>query len=89
MGWGGFGRLFEAGCLLTFSAFRMGVNSSLGAYSNKYGMHTMIKFECRSYKEVQFHCNWCVKLKIWLNLGTSTVETNKYCNSELNGVCCL
>ena len=29
MGWGG--RLFEAGRLLTFSAFRM------GAYSNKYG----------------------------------------------------
>ena len=29
VGWGG--RLFEAGRLLTFSAFRM------GAYSNKYG----------------------------------------------------
>ena len=29
-GWGG--RLFEAGCL-----FEMGTNSSLGAYSNKYG----------------------------------------------------
>ena len=28
---GGGGRLFEAGHLLTFSAFRM------GAYSNKYG----------------------------------------------------
>ena len=42
MGWGG--RLFEAGRLLTFSAFRMGAylrwapNSRLGAYSNKYGM---------------------------------------------------
>ena len=31
-GWGGGGRLFEAGPLVTFSAFRM------GAYSNKYGM---------------------------------------------------
>ena len=31
MGGGGGGRLFEAGHLLTFSAFRM------GAYSNKYG----------------------------------------------------
>ena len=27
VGWGGFGRLFEAGCLLTFSAFRMGAYS--------------------------------------------------------------
>ena len=35
VGWGG--RLFEAGRLLTFSAFRMGANSRLGAYSNKYG----------------------------------------------------
>ena len=35
MGWGG--RLFEAGRLLTSSAFSMGVNSRLGAYSNKYG----------------------------------------------------
>ena len=42
----GGGRLFEAGCLfragrlLTFSAlslFKVGVNSRLGAYSNKYG----------------------------------------------------
>ena len=36
MGWGG--RLFEAGRLLTFSAFRMGAYSRLGAYLNKYGM---------------------------------------------------
>ena len=35
--WGRGGRLFEAGHLLTFSAFRMGANSRLGAYSNKYG----------------------------------------------------
>ena len=35
--WGGDGHLFEAGPLLTFSAFRMGDNSRLGAYSNKYG----------------------------------------------------
>ena len=33
------GRLFEAGRLLTFSAFKMGANSRLGAYSNKYGMY--------------------------------------------------
>ena len=31
------GKLFEAGCLLTFSSFRMGANSKLGPYSNKYG----------------------------------------------------
>ena len=30
-GWG------EGGRLLTFSAFRMGANSRLGTYSNKYG----------------------------------------------------
>ena len=35
--WGGDGRLFEAGRSLTFSAFRMGANSRLGAHSNKYG----------------------------------------------------
>ena len=35
VGWGG--RLFEAGRLLTFSAFRMGANSRLGTYSSKYG----------------------------------------------------
>ena len=35
MGWGE--RLFEAGRLLTFCAFRMGANSRLCAYSNKYG----------------------------------------------------
>ena len=32
---GGGGRLFVAGCLSTFSAFRMGVYPGLGAYSNK------------------------------------------------------
>ena len=32
--------LFEAERLLTFSAFRMGANSRLGAYSNKYDMST-------------------------------------------------
>ena len=32
------GRLFEAGRLLTFSAFRMGAYSRFGAYSNKYGI---------------------------------------------------
>ena len=30
-----------------------------------------------------------IRLKIWLNLGTSTVETSKYCKSELNRVYCL
>ena len=43
VGWGGGGRLFEAGRLLTFSALRMGLfevgaNSRLGAYSNKDGI---------------------------------------------------
>ena len=38
--WEGGRRLFEAGRLLTFSAFslfKVGANSRLGAYSNKYG----------------------------------------------------
>ena len=42
-GWWG-GRLFEAGRLLNFSAFRMGANSRLGAYSNKYGTHCFFLF---------------------------------------------
>ena len=36
-GGGGGGRLFETGCLLTFSAFRLGAYSRLCAYSNRYG----------------------------------------------------
>ena len=45
-GWGrcsGGGHLFETGRLLTFSAFRMGANSRLGAYSNKYGKRQCTK----------------------------------------------
>ena len=38
------GRLFEAGRLLTFSAFRMGAYSRLGAYSNKYGTCNIFLF---------------------------------------------
>ena len=41
--WGGSGRLFEARRLLTFPAFRMGANSRLGAYSNKYGTYENLK----------------------------------------------
>ena len=41
--WGG--RSFEAGSLLTFSAFRMGgANSRLGAYWNKYVIYIIITF---------------------------------------------
>ena len=42
MGLGRGGRLFEAGRFLTFSAFRMGAYSRLGAYSNKYGNITIL-----------------------------------------------
>ena len=45
MGWGG--RLFEAGRLLTFSAFRMGAYSRLSTYSNKYGKHYFVCFLLR------------------------------------------
>ena len=37
---GGGGGLFEAGRLLTFSAFRIGRLLEVGAYSNKYGTCT-------------------------------------------------
>ena len=39
----------RGGRLLTFSAFRMGANSRLGAYSNKYGIpvfHVAIFPQC-------------------------------------------
>ena len=45
MWWGG--RLFEAGRLLPFSAFRMGANSRLGAYSNKYSMFAEFAFKIK------------------------------------------
>ena len=45
LGGGGGGRLFEAGRLLTFSAFRM------GAYSNKYGN----KCRCTNPEKKIFH----------------------------------
>ena len=38
------GRLFEAERLLTFSAFRIGAYSRLGAYSNKYGTQACMYF---------------------------------------------
>ena len=40
VGWGGL--LFEAGRLLTFSAFRMGHLFKVGAYSNKYGRYHLL-----------------------------------------------
>ena len=42
-GCSGGGCLFEVGRLLTFSAFDMGANSRLGAYSNKYGKRQCTK----------------------------------------------
>ena len=47
MGGGGGGRLFEAGRLLTFSAFRTGAYSRLSTYSNKYGKHYFVCFLLR------------------------------------------
>ena len=41
--WGRGGSLFEAGRLLAFSAFRMGANSRLCAYSNKYSNKQVAK----------------------------------------------
>ena len=52
----GGGRLFEAGRLVTFSAFRMGANSRLGAYSSKYGMnhHANVSFQQITFKPGNF-----------------------------------
>ena len=47
-GWGGGGRLFKAGRLLTFSAFRIGAYSRLGTYSNKYDNSKCEDCECYS-----------------------------------------
>ena len=49
--WGG--RLFEAGRLLTFSAFRVGANSRLGAYSNKYGTPIGFIASAKTHHEVE------------------------------------
>ena len=53
------GRLFEGGRLLTFSAFRMGAYSSLGAYSNKYGICLLacpILLSLEGSKKSGFNC---------------------------------
>ena len=44
MGWGG--HLFEAGCLLTFSAFRMGAYSRWALLRGRvlFGINTVITF---------------------------------------------
>ena len=55
VGWGG--RLFEAGRLLTFSAFRMGAYSRLGAYSNKYGLLILFRDILLPINIVIFKCN--------------------------------
>ena len=41
------GKLFEAGCLLTFSAFR------IGAYSNKYGTYVEQALFCRVFQVIE------------------------------------
>ena len=67
------GRLFEAGRLLTFSAFRMGANSKLGTYSNKYGIqrnmvwvfffHAIPNLRFRQFEYVV-----CLR-SVWLNVS--------------------
>ena len=47
------GKLFEAGRFLTFSAFRMGANSRLGAYSNKYGTYVEQALFCRVFQAIE------------------------------------
>ena len=46
--------LFEAGCLLTFSAFRMGTYSRLGANSNKYSNYWL--YDIEGNKKEAYHC---------------------------------
>ena len=83
-GLGGVGRLFEAGRLTTFSAFRMGVNSSLGAYSNNYGNSWLEKVSgvwrrhhnwfprkmATGKRAHNFPCWWRVTNQIWVMLLT-------------------
>ena len=71
VGWGRL--LFEAGRLLTFSAFRMGANSKLGTYSNKYGIqrnmvwvfffHAIPNLRFRQFEYVV-----CLR-SVWLNVS--------------------
>jgi len=44
------GKLFEAGRFLTFSLFRMGAYSRLGANSNKYGTYVEQALFCRVFQ---------------------------------------
>ena len=55
--WGGGGRLFEAGRLFTFSAFRMSAYLRLDAYSNKYGIVVKVDLS-----------NMCLTRLIWTKL---------------------
>ena len=54
------GRLFEAGRLLTFSAFRM------GAYSNKYGIPCQLQFfkDGKLWQRIQNIIRWKIKVTI-------------------------
>ena len=51
------GRLSEAERLLTFSAFRMGANSRLGAYSNKYGTQACMYFSWLFFRRTLALCS--------------------------------
>ena len=61
------------GRLLTFSAFRMGANSRLGAYSNKHRITILLGTLSNSGRqpEVDFLQHWAV---VWLKpLGKSSL----------------
>ena len=47
-GWGGDGRLFEAGCL-----FEVGANSRLGAYLNKYGNSLSLQMVQKNHENLK------------------------------------
>ena len=54
------GRLFEAGRLLTFSAFRM------GTYSNEYGIPSQLQFfkDGKLWQRIQNIIRWKIKVTI-------------------------
>ena len=54
VGWGGGGRLFEAGRLLTFSAFRMGAYSRWALIRGwaPIRINTVILSPCRWYRRI-------------------------------------
>ena len=81
MGGGGGGHLFEAGFLLTFSAFWMGAYSRLGAYSNNYGIPSDMCFLGMGTHNIKYvgHYNETLFTMDMCFLGSGTHITRDMC----------